>query len=206
MALTEERETQAESREENVGLIEEIQGVVIEAVFPDKLPEINHAIRVRRPETARSEEEEDIALHGLQLLEQLKPVAQQARHQELLADGLLAGPPEPLAQAWVGQWSQGIDYPVTLAKGKLPPLPTVTLPPLPTVTLPPLPTVTLPPLPTVTLPPLPTVTLPPLPTLTVLPTITVIPAIDTDGDGCQDVREIGLMHQTGGQRNPQCYS
>ena len=31
---------------------------------------------------------------------------------------------------------------------------------------------------------------------------TVIPAIDTDGDGCQDVREIGLMHQTGGQRNP----
>jgi hypothetical protein len=84
----------------------------------------------------------------------------------------------------------------------LPPLPTVTLPPLPTVTLPPLPTVTLPPLPTVTLPPLPTVTLPPLPTVTVLPTITVIPSIDTDGDGCQDAREIGLAHQTGGQRNP----
>src|SRR5919107_1952395 len=30
----------------NVGRIEEIQGVVIEAVFPDKLPEINHAITV----------------------------------------------------------------------------------------------------------------------------------------------------------------
>src|SRR5438067_3600296 len=61
MALTEERETQAESREENIGRIEEIQGVVIEAVFPGKLPEINHAIRIRRPEAARSEEEEDIA-------------------------------------------------------------------------------------------------------------------------------------------------
>src|SRR5256884_3856942 len=61
MALTEERETQAESREENVGRIEEIQGVVIEAVFPDKLPEINHAIKVRRPEAAQSEEDEDIA-------------------------------------------------------------------------------------------------------------------------------------------------
>jgi F-type H+-transporting ATPase subunit beta len=34
---------------------------VIEAVFPDKLPEINHAIKVRRPEAARAEEDEDIA-------------------------------------------------------------------------------------------------------------------------------------------------
>ena len=32
----------------NVGRIEEIQGVVIEAVFPDKLPEINHAITIVR--------------------------------------------------------------------------------------------------------------------------------------------------------------
>jgi F-type H+-transporting ATPase subunit beta len=32
----------------NVGRIEEIQGVVIEAVFPDELPEINHAITVER--------------------------------------------------------------------------------------------------------------------------------------------------------------
>src|SRR6516165_1000279 len=31
----------------NVGYIEEIQGVVIEAVFPERLPEINHAITVR---------------------------------------------------------------------------------------------------------------------------------------------------------------
>ena len=40
----------------NVGRIEEIQGVVIEAVFPDRLPEINHAITVGR--TAAMEEEE----------------------------------------------------------------------------------------------------------------------------------------------------
>src|SRR4051812_12973125 len=38
----------------NVGRIEEIQGVVIEAVFPDELPEIYSAIRVRRGEAARS--------------------------------------------------------------------------------------------------------------------------------------------------------
>jgi F-type H+-transporting ATPase subunit beta len=61
MALTEERETRAEARQENLGRIEEIQGVVIEAVFPDKLPEINHALRIRRPEAARREEDEDIA-------------------------------------------------------------------------------------------------------------------------------------------------
>jgi F-type H+-transporting ATPase subunit beta len=63
MATTEqESRAQAESRDgKNVGRIEEIQGVVIEAVFPDKLPEINHAIKVRRPESARAEEDEDIA-------------------------------------------------------------------------------------------------------------------------------------------------
>jgi len=38
----------AEIRTDNVGRIEEIQGVVIEAVFPEKLPEINHAIAIRR--------------------------------------------------------------------------------------------------------------------------------------------------------------
>ena len=41
----------------NTGRIEEIQGVVIEAVFPDKLPEINHAIAVRRPAAAAAEED-----------------------------------------------------------------------------------------------------------------------------------------------------
>ena len=34
----------------NVGRIEEIQGVVLEAVFSDTLPEINHAITVDRGE------------------------------------------------------------------------------------------------------------------------------------------------------------
>jgi F-type H+-transporting ATPase subunit beta len=42
--------TQQDGRRDgqNVGRIEEIQGVVIEAVFPDELPEINSAIIVRR--------------------------------------------------------------------------------------------------------------------------------------------------------------
>ncbi len=36
----------------NVGRIEEIQGVVLDVVFPDKLPEINHAITIARPDVA----------------------------------------------------------------------------------------------------------------------------------------------------------
>jgi F-type H+-transporting ATPase subunit beta len=40
----------------NVGRIEEIQGVVIEAVFPEHLPEINHAITIARPAAAADEE------------------------------------------------------------------------------------------------------------------------------------------------------
>ncbi len=47
----EEREAEkgegSESRQ-NTGRVEEIQGVVIEAVFPDKLPEINYAVTVKR--------------------------------------------------------------------------------------------------------------------------------------------------------------
>ena len=50
---TAQRSHTDEPESENTGRIEEIQGVVIEAVFPDKLPEINHAIKVRRPEAAR---------------------------------------------------------------------------------------------------------------------------------------------------------
>jgi F-type H+/Na+-transporting ATPase subunit beta len=69
MSATEEEETKTESREEeqtsqdqekNVGRIVEIQGVVIEAVFPDRLPEINHAITVKRPQAAHAEEEEEV--------------------------------------------------------------------------------------------------------------------------------------------------
>src|SRR6202046_4064077 len=61
MSVTTEEQTEGAESERNVGRIEEIQGVVIEAVFHDKLPEINHAILVRRPEAARAEEDEDIA-------------------------------------------------------------------------------------------------------------------------------------------------
>jgi len=44
------------SDKRNVGRIEEIQGVVIEAVFPDRLPEINHAITIVRSAANREEE------------------------------------------------------------------------------------------------------------------------------------------------------
>src|SRR5947209_20037646 len=65
MSVTEETRTESggdgREEQENTGRIEEIQGVVIEAVFPERLPEIYHAIKVRRPEIARSEEDVDIA-------------------------------------------------------------------------------------------------------------------------------------------------
>src|SRR3954447_2112676 len=38
----------ATTEKRNTGRIEEIQGVVIEAVFPEELPEINHAITIDR--------------------------------------------------------------------------------------------------------------------------------------------------------------
>jgi F-type H+-transporting ATPase subunit beta len=60
-ATTDETTPETTETKQNTGRIEEIQGVVIDAVFPDKLPEINHAITVRRPEAARAEEDEDVA-------------------------------------------------------------------------------------------------------------------------------------------------
>jgi F-type H+/Na+-transporting ATPase subunit beta len=45
----------------NLGRIEEIQGVVIEAVFPERLPEINHAITIARPAAAAAEEQEGVS-------------------------------------------------------------------------------------------------------------------------------------------------
>jgi len=51
---------------ENFGYIEEIQGVVIEAVFPERLPEINHAITVARASGA--EEVEGVAASADALL------------------------------------------------------------------------------------------------------------------------------------------
>ncbi|HET9104422.1 MAG TPA: F0F1 ATP synthase subunit beta [Solirubrobacteraceae bacterium] len=66
-AITEET-TASQSGERNTGTIEEIQGVVIEAVFPDKLPEIYNAILVKRPDAARAEEDEDIAASASEYL------------------------------------------------------------------------------------------------------------------------------------------
>src|SRR3954453_18740709 len=43
---------EAATKTRNAGRIEEIQGVVIEAVFPHALPEINHAIPVDRGDGA----------------------------------------------------------------------------------------------------------------------------------------------------------
>ena len=53
---TAEGSTNAQGKR-NLGRIEEIQGVVIEATFPERLPEINHAITIQR--TASNEEEEE---------------------------------------------------------------------------------------------------------------------------------------------------
>jgi F-type H+-transporting ATPase subunit beta len=46
----------ATATKKNLGRIEEIQGVVIEAVFPDQLPAINNAIVIRRPPSNLAEE------------------------------------------------------------------------------------------------------------------------------------------------------
>jgi len=62
MSATTETATPTTPQQRNVGRIEEIQGVVIEAVFQDKhLPEINHAITVKRPAAATAEEDQDVA-------------------------------------------------------------------------------------------------------------------------------------------------
>ncbi len=50
------QEQQGTQSKRNVGRIEEIQGVVIEAVFPEALPEINYALIIER-ETPPTEEE-----------------------------------------------------------------------------------------------------------------------------------------------------
>src|SRR5687767_10850036 len=48
MAVTDEKKDETKDAKRNVGRIEEIQGVVIEAVFPDELPEINSAVVIER--------------------------------------------------------------------------------------------------------------------------------------------------------------
>jgi F-type H+/Na+-transporting ATPase subunit beta len=52
----------------NVGRIEEIQGVVLDVVFSDKLPEINHALTIKRPAAAAAEEAEGISAEAGELL------------------------------------------------------------------------------------------------------------------------------------------
>src|SRR3954453_12536234 len=53
---TDTEKTAKDGGERNVGRIEEIQGVVIEAVFPDKLPEINSAIVIEREDNPEEAE------------------------------------------------------------------------------------------------------------------------------------------------------
>src|SRR5919199_4138259 len=74
MASTQEEKDQQEQEQQgaqdgdgrrNVGRIEEIQGVVIEAVFPDQLPEINSAIVIERDENPEEEEGVSSGLHTL---------------------------------------------------------------------------------------------------------------------------------------------
>jgi F-type H+-transporting ATPase subunit beta len=55
-STTERPQDATTDTKKNVGRIEEIQGVVIEAVFPDELPEIYSAIRVKLPEQTKEEE------------------------------------------------------------------------------------------------------------------------------------------------------
>jgi F-type H+-transporting ATPase subunit beta len=59
----------AVTTEQNVGRIESIQGVVVEAVFPNKLPEINHAITIKRPAAAAAEIDEEINASDVLVLE-----------------------------------------------------------------------------------------------------------------------------------------
>src|SRR3989442_104460 len=65
MAVTEEQQSEEQGSERNVGRIEEIQGVGIDAVFTDHLPEIYSALTVARPDTAETKaNEEDTGLQS----------------------------------------------------------------------------------------------------------------------------------------------
>src|ERR687886_1431887 len=56
MAATQEQQEQERRDGRNVGRIEEIQGVVVEAVFPEELPEINSAIVIEREDNPEEQE------------------------------------------------------------------------------------------------------------------------------------------------------
>ena len=83
MSVAEEQRREASKGEPdktNTGRIEEVQGVVIEAVFPDKLPEIYHAITIRRPDAARARRRRSTSAP------QRGPVAGAARCSSILGD------------------------------------------------------------------------------------------------------------------------
>src|SRR5215217_5869722 len=56
MAAPTEEKTAETTEKRNVGRIEEIQGVVIEAVFPDELPEIYSALVIEREDNPEEAE------------------------------------------------------------------------------------------------------------------------------------------------------
>src|SRR5690242_18941720 len=65
MAVTEEQRSEERGEKRNVGRIEEIQTVVIDAVFSEQLPEIYSALTVARPDTAETAaNEEDSGLQS----------------------------------------------------------------------------------------------------------------------------------------------
>jgi F-type H+-transporting ATPase subunit beta len=60
-SVEQRRSQNGEEPTQNIGHIEEITGVVIDAVFHDRLPEINHAIVIERPAEGADEEAEGIS-------------------------------------------------------------------------------------------------------------------------------------------------
>src|ERR671926_1294869 len=56
MAVTETQPQETSESKRNVGRIEEIQGVVIEAVFPEELPEIYSALVIHRDQNPEETE------------------------------------------------------------------------------------------------------------------------------------------------------
>src|SRR5205807_10055757 len=73
MSITEESRSKASGdaggEQRNVGRIEEIQGVVIEAVFPDQLPEINTALHIKRTEANLAEDEGTLGVEDVLVCE-----------------------------------------------------------------------------------------------------------------------------------------
>ena len=57
-------QTESERETQNVGRIEEIQGVVIEAVFPDALPDIYNALEIDLVQAGEDEEVSSGVGHG----------------------------------------------------------------------------------------------------------------------------------------------